>query len=244
MKRRSFIFLNASALPFSVLVKNCRAESQPPVVELLGKEAPPLFDGVNFNLRKEAADAFTTMQSAALKDGVGIYSLSSYRGFSRQLGIWNRKYDIYQKSQMSPEKIISAIVQYSSIPGTSRHHWGTDADLVDAKKRRPADALNAKHYRDGGVYKDLYQWLTAYAHEYGFFETYTDDPKRSGYEFEPWHWSYAPLSVPYLRQWSEINLHQHIAQPPLSGREFLTHEFLDDFRRKWGFGINSALLPK
>ncbi|MDP8245779.1 MAG: M15 family metallopeptidase [Candidatus Hinthialibacter antarcticus] len=244
MKRRQFIALSGFSAPLVIVSAKSQALTQIPESELLGKTAPSLFDGVNFNFRQEAADAFVKMQNAAKKDGIKIYSVSSYRGFKHQLGIWNRKYSNYQKRMKKPEDIIAAIVEFSSIPGTSRHHWGTDADLVDDSQKRPRNLLYSNHFLKGGLYENFYRWMKTHASEFGFHEVYTDDPERSGYKFEPWHWSYAPLSVPFLRQWSQIDLHKKIAQPPLMGREHLTAEFLEVFRQKWGLGINPALLPK
>jgi len=28
---------------------------------------------------------------------------------------------------------IASILRWSALPGTSRHHWGTDLDIIDAK---------------------------------------------------------------------------------------------------------------
>ena len=35
---------------------------------------------------------------------------------------------------MEPLQAIDKIIEYSTIPGTSRHHWGTDIDIIDASK--------------------------------------------------------------------------------------------------------------
>jgi zinc D-Ala-D-Ala carboxypeptidase len=54
-------------------------------------------------------------------------------------------------------------MQYSSMPGTSRHHWGTDVDLY---------ALDDIYftYGDGKI---VYDWLLANAANYGFCQPYT-----------------------------------------------------------------------
>ena len=33
---------------------------------------------------------------------------------------------------MDDEAAIDKIIEYSTLPGTSRHHWGTDIDIIDA----------------------------------------------------------------------------------------------------------------
>lgn len=243
MKRRLFL---ASGL-ISGLAGSRHAFSQDDsdvlIQELLGKKRPPLFDGTNYNMRKPAADAFAAMQADAAKEGIGIYSLSSYRSFDRQLGIWNRKYGRYIQRMDSEADVVREILRFSSIPGTSRHHWGTDVDIIDDKRARPGDPLNERHYKDGEVYGPLYEWLCENAESYGFYESYTDDPERKGYEYEPWHWSFAELSVPYLKLWKSLDLHKEIAKPPLKGHGQLTPAFFERFKAEWGLGINPALLP-
>ena len=87
------------------------------------------------------------------------------------------------------------ILLYSSMPGTSRHHWGTDMDL---------NALENSYFDSGDGLK-AYQWLTAHAVEFGFCQPYTSKRNgRTGYEEEKWHWSYLPLSSELLT--SYVNL--------------------------------------
>ncbi|MBI1387606.1 MAG: D-alanyl-D-alanine carboxypeptidase family protein [bacterium] len=245
MKRRDVLVMSASILCGAPAIHTARsADSTVPIDELLGLSQPPLFDGKNYNLREPVAGAFAAMAADALKDGIKLYSYSSYRGFDHQLSIWNRKYDIYRKRMKNWREIVDAIVTWSSIPGTSRHHWGTDLDIIDAAPPRPAEPLSPHHFDDeDGVYHPLHLWLTENAHRYGFLLPYTNDPQRTGYHYEPWHWSFAELSIPYLRQWSEIDLHDYIATPRLKGYENLSASFFEDYKKKWGFGINAKLLP-
>jgi LAS superfamily LD-carboxypeptidase LdcB len=78
------------------------------------------------------------------------------------------------------------------MPGTSRHHWGTDIDL---------NSLENSYFEVGEGLK-VYQWLLQHAHEFGFCQPYTSKATgRTGYEEEKWHWSYTPLSVPLLQQY-------------------------------------------
>jgi LAS superfamily LD-carboxypeptidase LdcB len=80
------------------------------------------------------------------------------------------------------------ILNYSAMPGTSRHHWGTDIDL---------NALNNKYFGEGEGLK-VYQWLTTHAAEYGFCQPYSKKGalRPEGYNEEKWHWSYLPVAKP------------------------------------------------
>jgi zinc D-Ala-D-Ala carboxypeptidase len=78
-------------------------------------------------------------------------------------------------------------LKYSSMPGTSRHHWGTDMDF---------NALTNEFF-DKGKGKKIYTWLVANAHKYGFCQTYSamGSDRTTGYQEERWHWSYTPISI-------------------------------------------------
>ena len=80
------------------------------------------------------------------------------------------------------------ILRYSSMPGSSRHHWGTDVDVY---------SLDPERFESGEGAQVL-AWLRKHAGNFGFVEVYTADSLRSGYQPEAWHWSYLPLAGPYL----------------------------------------------
>lgn len=249
MRRRTFIILTftmgESMKGLIIPNANTSENEEPftvPELELVGKKRPQLY-GEGFNLRKKAAQAFDAMRSAAHKDGIKIYSLSSYRSFDRQMSIWNRKYLSPNLKNMTPEERVRDILTYSSLPGSSRHHWGTDADLIDLNHPRPSDPLLASHFEKGGIYYDLYFWLIKHAHQFGFYEAYTNDPERTGYNYEPWHWSYAPLSIPLLKQFDSLDLGKHLHQSQIEGKTAFTPKFIEEFKEKWGRGINPKLIP-
>jgi LAS superfamily LD-carboxypeptidase LdcB len=142
----------------------------------------------NQYLRKEVYEAFTNMAAAAAKEGVKLVIISATRNFEVQKSIWERKWQAEASIADEAERA-RKILLYSSMPGTSRHHWGTDVDLND---------LTNEYFESGEGLK-VFQWLTAHAHEYGFCQPYTAKAGgRTGYEEEKWHWSYTPLSIPLL----------------------------------------------
>jgi len=208
--------------------------------ELLGLLRPEL-SGEGFNLRKPAADAFDAMRQAAKKEGILLYSVSSYRGFEHQMKIWNQKYKGLSQSGVPAHDIIWKILEYSSMPGSSRHHWGTDLDLIDDSSTRPADPLRAEYFAEGGIYHNLYQWLLLNAPTYGFYEVYTNDPQRTGFAYEPWHWSFSELSISFLKEYGEIDLLKHLRNSPMEGRQILTPEIIQRYKKDWGQGVNPAL---
>lgn len=124
MNRRTFIkSATVSGVTLSLLPTLAfqSAEKIIPFNELIGKGNPSLF-GSNFKLKKEAHNAFIKMKTDALKSNLNIKIVSSYRSFDDQKRIWERKYKKNLNQGMSPTQSIQNIIQYSTIPGTSRHH--------------------------------------------------------------------------------------------------------------------------
>ena len=210
--------------------------------ELMGKGDIELY-GKDINLRKEAHDAFLEMKKAAYQDGIDIKIVSSFRSFDRQLAIFERKYlEFTEDEGLEPLEAIDRIVEYSTIPGTSRHHWGTDIDIIDGSKPTEGDVLVASKFEEGGPFADLKQWMDEHASEYGFYLVYTDEPKRRGFKYEPWHYSYAPLSVPMLEFFRSKNIMQLLVEEDFLGSEFLTTGFIKTYIRDNVLDINRTLL--
>jgi len=171
--------------------------------ELLGKIDPashPAFAAVPASmasrecmyLRSEVLAAFKAMRDSAKKDGVNLIILSATRSFAHQRSIWEKKWVRKKYSGWSDEQKALDILKYSSMPGTSRHHWGTDLDINSLE---PA-------YFSSGEGKKIYDWMSAHAAEFGFCQTYTSKSSgRTGYEEEHWHWSYYPLSDRFLEEY-------------------------------------------
>jgi len=179
----------------------------PPPVDtnyLLGKFDPaarpdfaavgkPYADRAGMSLRREAFEAFQKMWKAAQREGVVLKIISSTRTFAQQKTIWEGKWARFAAEAPDPEARARKILEYSSMPGASRHHWGTDLDLND---------LNNASFEAGGKHEKVYRWLSAHAHEYGFCQPYTAG-RPHGYKEEKWHWSYTPLSKPLLDQYEK-----------------------------------------
>lgn len=150
-------------------------------------------------MRKAAYDAFVKMHAAAAADGVKLTIISATRTFADQKNIWENKWNgqtLVGGKNLStavpdPVERAKTILRYSSMPGSSRHHWGTDVDLNSLENS----------YFDAGQGKKTYDWLVAHAAEYGFCQPYSPiGPDRPhGYQEERWHWSYMPIAAGFLR---------------------------------------------
>lgn len=155
-------------------------------------------------LLKPALEAFVKMAEAAEKDGIRLRIVSATRTFERQKQIWEDKWLGRRKVEgrnLHEENIPAVdrarlIMRYSAMPGTSRHHWGTDVDI---------NALEDSYFLSGQGSKE-YVWLTANAARFGFCQVYSgrDTGRITGYEEEKWHWSYMPLSSKILTYYNRI----------------------------------------
>ncbi len=150
-------------------------------------------------LRKDTYTAFIKMYEAAKKDGVHLKIVSATRPFSHQKAIWEGKWtgsrkvggkDLSKTIPSHKERALE-ILKFSSMPGSSRHHWGTDIDFNN---------LNNAFFEKGEGLK-IYNWLVANGKKFGFAQVYTPKgPERpNGYHEEKWHWSYLPVSLQLTR---------------------------------------------
>ena len=196
----------------------------------------------DFQLQPAAAIAFQNLRAAALKDSIVIKVVSSFRDYATQKRIWNRKYKRFTAEGMQPETAIEKIIEYSTLPGTSRHHWGTEIDLVLGNIEVEGDVLLEEHFHQGGPYEKLRLWMEKNASTYGFTLVYTNNEERKGFHYEPWHYSYAPLSISYLNRYRENYLLQEMAlDSSLLGHQYLSKNFMRRYFTENVLGINPTL---
>lgn len=181
-------------------------------------------------LHVQAMAPALAMRAAASAAGIDIGVVSGFRDFERQVAIWNAKYcgerELLDRegrtlaaAHLSATDLIDAILAWSALPGASRHHWGTDIDVID-RAAVPADfqprLVRAEFDRDG-PFARLDTWLADNMAAFGFFRPYTLD--RGGVQPEPWHLSFAPLSVPALAALTPQVLQAALAESAMHGRE-------------------------
>lgn len=154
-------------------------------------------------LRKDVLSAFKKMHAQAKKEGVNLTIISATRNFDYQKGIWERKWANLSKTISNEVDRSLEILTYSSMPSTSRHHWGTDIDLNQLS--------NA--YFDDGEGKKIYDWLQRNGTTFGFVQVYTaKGPERPhGYNEERWHYSYAPISCDIIEQAAKVLTNEGIS---------------------------------
>jgi LAS superfamily LD-carboxypeptidase LdcB len=248
MKRTHFLKLSALAgLGITLLPSlSFSAEMQPAFTrsQLIGKGNPDIVgDSYTSKMHKDAKAAFLKMKKAAAEAGIQIEVVSAYRSFQRQKEIFEGKYNRFIDQGLTPIQAIEKIIEYSTIPGTSRHHWGTDIDIIDGGATpRPKSVLQPELFHGKGPFCKLKEWLDEHATSFGFYEVYTDNANRKGFKYEPWHFSYVPISKPMLRDYKKLDLKQIMLEEKIKGAEHFTDAFIKKYRAENILDINPELL--
>lgn len=208
--------------------------------ELIGRGSPTMV-GKDYKLLPEVAKQVELMMADARKAGFKPMVVSSYRTYSYQNGIWERKYKGNQGKKMSPTNNIDKIIEYSTIPGTSRHHWGTDFDIIETTKGIPSDPLHEKHFNEGGQMHSFRLWLDKNANKYGFYLVYTNVKDRKGFKYEPWHFTYKPISQPMLRAYEQLDIKKLLQENKLMGSENFSDAFIKRYMQENVLDVNPEI---
>ena len=236
-----FFYMVLSLLPLPLGAQEIIGAAQPTKDFLLGKthfekdtnfvEIAPQYTVLrrpNNFIQKRTLEAFLKMREAALKDGVKLTATSASRNFWVQRYIWEQK---WQKSTVAAGAgRARSILQYNSMCGTSRHHWGTELDFNSPK-------LPYWNTPDG---IKTYKWLCENAHKFGFYQPYTakgPGQREHGYNEEKWHWSYFPLASVYTQKYRET-----ITAEDLKG--FLGDKFVSELKVIEHYVLGIALAPE
>ncbi len=199
-------------------------------------------------LHAQVVAPFQAMRRAAASEGFDLQPASAHRDFERQLTIWNDKFAGRRRlddaagaplevGTLTAAERVQAILEWSALPGASRHHWGTEMDLID---RRAVAAgrrveLSSAEFAPEGPFAPVAAWLEANAARFGFFRPYRGI--RSGVRPEPWHWSFAPVSVGAMRDLGVDVLREAIETAPLAARE-VVRERLPELHARYVAGID------
>lgn len=183
----------------------------------------------NLYLQKEVALQLLKMYQQLKREipSAKFWVVSATRTYWDQKRIWEKKWHQYKNHFKKDQEIAKKILEYSSMPGTSRHHWGTDFDI---------NFLENSYYEKGEG-KVIYEWLLKHAKDYGFCMPYNEN-RSSGYQLERWHWSYKKLAQFYQKQWN-IFFTNNMLQKYM---DFLGKEFFQEFAFTYVNSINEDCL--
>ena len=177
-------------------------------------------------LLPQIADDLVDLARACAEAGFILGLASGFRGFDRQLVIWQEKAcgkravldDKEQPldvAQLTAAEQLEAIMRWSAAPGLSRHHWGSDFDVYPANLLPEGASLDLTCDEAFGPFAAFYEFLDGYLKRAGpaFARPYFGDfgiglhPASSSHApaselliaQEPWHLSHIACSAPFER---------------------------------------------
>jgi hypothetical protein len=196
------------------------------VPQLLGLERPP--DLVQDPETKqwamaEVMAAYRALQREGESVGWKIVIVSGYRSFNMQRHLWNRKFkESWDEAELDEEHCVRGVFEYTTVPGLSRHHWGTELDLGEYHIRHRAQVpVGAERPR----MEDFYAWLDANAPRFGFCKVYKG--VLGAIQEEPWHWSYQRYSSKFQKQCDQIADFSSLPIKSVMGWEWVLPHFTE-----------------
>jgi LAS superfamily LD-carboxypeptidase LdcB len=199
-------------------------------------------DDLGAAIHADALEPFLDMKADAARDGIDIAIASSFRDFAAQQRIWDLKYrgerplydavgNVRDHASLSGEELVDAILCWSAVPGGSRHHWGTELDVIDAAAMPEGYRVRLvpAETQAGGVFYGLHCWLDANMTRYGFFRPYATF--RGGVLPEAWHLSYAPVSTRALHALTPAVLAEAIQSSDMLGKDIVVARLRQIYER-------------
>lgn len=167
----------------------------------------------------------------------------SFRSYERQLLIWNEKVlgirplrgkqgEQVDPKNYSSDQLIDLLLLWTHLPGSSRHHWGTDFDWYSPKQYRERghrlQLITEEYIKEGGESADLYHWMQQQAHPTGalraFFWPYSQPHQSTvsraftgsatSIQPEPWHLSHRLQSQQMLQFYTKEIFLRNLEQSP------------------------------
>ena len=205
-------------------------------------------------LHYESVASFLAMREEAARQGIDLVPVSAFRDFDRQVLLWNRKWSgdrVLHDRQGRPidpaglddSQRVDAILCWSALPGGSRHHWGTDVDVIDSAALPDGYRVQLvpEEYASGGIFERLTRWLDENVARFGFYRPYRQGTHGAG--AEPWHLSYWPVAAEALEALTLPILRRAVAGSELLGRERVL-ERLPEIYTRFILGVDPPASPR
>jgi len=210
-------------------------------------------DDLKAALQRDALEPFLAMKAAAAREGIEIEIVSSFRDFAAQQRIWDTKYrgerplydshgKVRDHAALDAAALVDAIVCWSAVPGGSRHHWGSEIDVID-RAAVPSGyrvRLLPSETQAGGVFHRLHQWLDENMALYGYYRPYRTS--RGGVFPEPWHLSYAPVATAAASLLTLELFEQAVLASTILGRELVLQR-IEAIYRTYVINVDAPAFP-
>ncbi len=150
-----------------------------------------------------------------------------------------------QKRILIPGKLLyknTDLVAANVINNTAQMATITDASGEFEIEMKEGDVLLTQKFQGEGPYARLALWMQENASQFGFYLPYTNNKKRKGFSFEPWHYSYAPVSIQMLKAYLKLDLISFLKASEVLGKEVFDIDFISTYIEENVKGINPVLL--
>ncbi len=207
---------------------------------LTGRSEDHLGNYRDARLHHEVIPKLQLLRKSAAFAGHELAIASSFRSFQQQLLIWNQKAlgkrtlldndeNIVDPTTLSPTQLLFTILRWSALPGTSRHHWGSDFDIYDRAALPPNYQLQLTQHEADHLFGDFHKWLDHNLEDFNFYRPFYCDG--GGVAPEPWHISYAPVANPLSNQLTIELVAQTIEQTDIVLKHEILHNLDQIFER-------------
>lgn len=169
------------------------------------EEPAPLLDAADeagTQLEAEAAMQYRSMAAAAQADGVTLTLVCGYQTAETRQAAYEEQKQHYLEQGKTEEEAAALAASILPQAACSEHGTGYAADILCADYTT----------RDTGFAGTrAFEWLNAYAAEYGFILRYPKDRQAmTGVVYEPWHWRYVGVENALAVRASGLSLEEFI----------------------------------
>lgn len=171
------------------------------------EEPSPMLDAADeagTQLEAEAAQQYRSMAEAAQADGITLTLVTGYQDADTRTAAHETQKQTYLARHKSEEEASARAAAILPEADANEHGTGYAADIL---------STDYTAQDTGFADTRAYQWLTAYAAEYGFILRYPEDRQAiTGVVFEPWHWRYVGVENALAIRASGLSLEEFLAE--------------------------------
>lgn len=160
-------------------------------------------DATGQQLEAEAAEQYRAMAAAAAADGITLELVTGYQDVSAREAAFDVRKQVYLEKGLSEEDAAAYAASVCPPGNASEQATGYAADILS-----PDCTEKTTRFADTRAY----EWLTAYAAEYGFVLRWPEERQAAtGMVYEPWHWRYVGVENALAIRASGLSLEEFLA---------------------------------
>lgn len=160
-------------------------------------------DATGQQLETEAAEQYRVMAAAAAADGIELILVTGYQDVSAREAAYDAQKQVYLDKGLSEEEAAAYAASIQPTAECSEQATGYAADILSSDCTEKTTSFADTR---------AYEWLTAYAAEYGFILRWPEERQAAtGMVYEPWHWRYVGADNALAIRASGLSLEEFLA---------------------------------